>query len=194
MDQHLERTFQHSSGQKLKAVCVTVDSGHHTQQVYDYCKRKQPSRVYPVKGASTRGVPIVSRMSTDQRTGVRFYLVGTDTAKETVFSRLQIEDVGAGYCHFPIHYDEEYFKMLTAEHCVTRFHKGVARREWVLKKGQRRNEALDIFVYNFVALKILNPNFEVLEKNMAGVEVKPLKKVVKPYKIRREGSFVNGFR
>jgi len=194
LDQHLERTFQHSSGQELKAVCVTVDSGHHTQQVYDYCKRKQPSRVYPVKGASTRGVPIVSRMSTDQRTGVRFYLVGTDTAKETVFSRLQIEDVGAGYCHFPIHYDEEYFKMLTAEHCVTRFHKGVARREWVLKKGQRRNEALDLFVYNFVALKILNPNFEVLEKNMAGVEVKPLKKVNKPYKIRREGSFVSGFK
>jgi len=53
---------------------------------------------------------------------------------------------------------------------------------------------LDLFVYNFVALKILNPNFEVLEKNMAGVEAKPLKKVNKPYKIRREGSFVNGFR
>ena len=70
----------------------------------------------------------------------------------------------------------------------------MARREWVLKKGQRRNEALDLFVYNFVALKILNPNFEVLEKNMAGVEAKPLKKVVKPYKIRREGSFVNGFK
>ena len=128
------------------------------------------------------------------RTNVRFYLVGTDTAKESVFSWLQIDDVGAGYCHFPIHYDEEYFKMLTAEHCVTRFHKGVARREWVLKKGQRRNEALDIFIYNFVALKILNPNFEMLEKNMAGVEVKPLKKVNKHYKIRREGSFVSGFK
>jgi len=63
-----------------------------------------------------------------------------------------------------------------------------------LVKRERRNEALDLFVYNFVALKILNPNFEVLEKNMAGIEVKPLKKVNKPYKIRREGSFVNGFR
>ena len=46
----------------------------------------------------------------------------------------------------------------------------------------------------FSQLKILNPNFEVLEKNMAGVEAKPLKKVNKPYKIRREGSFVNGFK
>ena len=175
-------------------MCVTVDSGHHTQKVYEFCRRKQPSRVYPIKGAITRGVPIVSRISVDKRTNVRFFMVGTDTAKEMVFSRLQIEDVGEGYCHFPIHYDEEYFAMLTAEHCVQRFHKGVARREWVLKKGQRRNEALDIFVYNFVALKILNPNFEVLEKNMAGVEAKPLKKVNKPYKIRREGSFVNGFK
>ena len=60
----------------------------------------------------------------------------------------------------------------------------MARREWVLKKGQQRNEALDRFVYNFVALKILNPNFEVLEKNMEGVEAKPLKKANKPYKIR----------
>ena len=59
---------------------------------------------------------------------------------------------------------------------------------------KKQNEALDILVYNFVALKILNPNFEVLEKNMAGVEVKPLKKVDKPYKIRREGSFVGGFK
>ena len=64
----------------------------------------------------------------------------------------------------------------------------------MLKKGRRRNEALDIFVYSFVVLKILNPNFEVLEKNMAGIEAKPLKKINKPYKIMREESFVNGFK
>ncbi len=49
-------------------------------------------------------------------------------------------------------------------------------------------------VYNFVALKIFNPNFEVLEKNMAGVEPKPLKKAKKAHKIRRDGGFVRGFR
>ena len=63
-----------------------------------------------------------------------------------------------------------------------------------IKEGAKKNEALDIFVYNFVALKIFNPNFEVLEKNMAGVKVKPLKKVNKAYKIRREGSFVSGIK
>ena len=53
---------------------------------------------------------------------------------------------------------------------------------------------MDIFVYNFVALQILNPNFEVLEKNMAGVEAKPLKKANKSYKISWKGSFGNVFR
>ena len=72
--------------------------------------------------------------------------------------------------------------------------KGMKRREWVLKKGKQINEALDIVVYNFMALKILNLNFEVLEKNMADVEAKPLKKANKPYKIRWEGNYVNGFR
>jgi hypothetical protein len=62
------------------------------------------------------------------------------------------------------------------------------------KKGTTKKRSVGYICYNFVALKILNPNFEVLEKNMAGVEAKPLKKVNKPYKIRREGSFVSGFK
>ena len=66
-----------------------------------------------------------------------------------VFSRLQIDEVGEGYCHFPIHYDEEYFAMLTAEYCVTRFHKGVARREWVLKKGKKEMKR---WIYLFITL------------------------------------------
>ena len=71
-----------------------------------------------------------------QRTNVRFYLVGADTSKETVFARLQIDEVGQSYYHFHIHYDEKYFAMITLELCITRFHKDVARRESVLKKGQ----------------------------------------------------------
>jgi len=49
-------------------------------------------------------------------------------------------------------------------------------------------------VYGFVALKIFNPNFKVLEKNMAGVEPKPLKRFKKAYKIGRDGGFVSGFK
>jgi hypothetical protein len=72
----------------------------------------------------------------------------------------------------PLFADKFVFFVDFAEHCMTRFHKVVARRDWVLKKGQRRSEALDRFVYHFVVLKILNPNFDLLEKNMAVVGIK----------------------
>ena len=68
---------------------------------------------------------------------------------------------------------------------------------WAFKKGPRRNEALDIFVYNFVALKILNPNSEMLEKIMASCDYKPLKNLIlnkKSYKIRTEKGLVCGFK
>ena len=100
--------------------------------------------------------------------GVRLFIIGADTGKEIVYGRLQIPDPGPGYCHFPMHYDEDYFDQLTAEQCITRFTKGVARRVWELKKGKKRNEALDLFYGNFAAMKILNPDFEFLSKKFEG--------------------------
>ena len=197
LDQHLQKEFKTVDGIILKSACTVVDSGAFTQNVYDYCRKHQPSRVYPIKGASTRGLPIVSKRSKDQKTNVVFFVLGTDTIKDTIFGRLGVEDKGAGYCHFPLTYNAEYFDMLTAEHCVTRFKNGIPRREWVMKKNKKRNEALDIFGYNFAALKILNPNFEGIIKinndKAQGIEPKP--KQTKPRKtFGKRSNFVKGFR
>ena len=67
-----------------------------------------------------------------------------------------------------MHYDEDYFDQLTAEQCITRFTKGVARRVWELKKGKKRNEALDLFYGNYAAMKILDPDFRSIQQNWAG--------------------------
>lgn len=197
LDQHLQKEFKTVDGIILKAACTVVDSGAFTQNVYDYCRKHQPSRVYPIKGASARGLPIVSKRSKDQKTNVVFFVLGTDTIKDTIFGRLGVEDKGAGYCHFPLTYNAEYFDMLTAEHCVTRFKNGIPRREWVMKKNKKRNEALDIFGYNFAALKILNPNFEGIVKinkdKAQGIE--PKRKQAKPRKtFGGRSNFVKGFR
>ena len=87
--------------------------------------------------------------------------------------------------------------MLTAEHCVTRMPKGVPRREWVMKKNKKRNEALDIFGYNFAALKILNPNFEGISKinkdKAQGIE--PKRKQSRTRRIfKGNNNFVKGFK
>ncbi|MCP4370077.1 MAG: hypothetical protein GY797_18465 [Deltaproteobacteria bacterium] len=68
----------------------------------------------------------------------------TDTAKTVIYGRLKVENPGPGYCHFPDHYPDEYFKQLTAEELVTRYVRGVTKRVW--KKKRPRNEALDLRV------------------------------------------------
>ena len=49
---------------------------------------------------------------------------------------------------------------LTAEKQVTRFAKGVSKREWI--KTRSRNEVLDCTVYALAAFKLLNPNLAQL--------------------------------
>ena len=75
-----------------------------------------------------------------------------------------------------IPFNEGFFQNLAEQH-VTRFYEEVAQREWALKRELLKDKSLDIFVYNYIALKILNLSFEVLEKNMVGVKPKSLEKV-----------------
>ena len=83
-----------------------------------------------------------------------------------MYSRLKIEESGAGYCHFPIDpaYDTEYFDQLTAEKAVTKAKAGVKTRVWVKKRA--RNEALDTRVYALAAFVNLNANLDQLAKSL----------------------------
>jgi phage terminase large subunit GpA-like protein len=92
--------------------------------------------------------------------------VGVDTAKDLIIGRLRIQEPGPGYCHFPVDYTTDFFNQLTSEHCVTRFTQGIPRRVWMKKSAGRRNEALDIRVYNHAAYEILNPNTKALRARL----------------------------
>jgi phage terminase large subunit GpA-like protein len=166
LDNILEQPIKHESGIFLRIACTCIDSGgHHTQSVYAYCKKRQLRRIFAVKGSSIAGKALVSRPSIANRMRVKLFSIGTDTAKELIYSRLKITEPGAGYCHFPAHYDETYFKQLTAEKVVTRYNKGFPVRKWEKPQG-RRNEALDCRVYALAALHIINPNLELLAVKM----------------------------
>ncbi len=163
LDDVLSEKYTHETGVKLPIACTTIDSGgHYTQQVYKFCKQREGRRVYAIKGRGGEGTPIVSRPSKSNLGKVSLFTVGVDTAKETVYARLKVNNPGPGYVHFPVreYFDEEYFEQLTAEKRVVRYVKGHPKREWIKKRS--RNEALDIAVYNMAALYILNPNFKRL--------------------------------
>lgn len=175
LDESLSKRYLHESGVSLGIACTAIDSGgHFTQQVYKFVKKREVNRVYAIKGSSTAGAAVVGRPSKSNLGKINLFSVGTDTAKELIYKRLQINEPGSGYMHFPVDdsFDEEWFQQLTAEKCVTRYKEGRAYRKWI--KTRARNEAIDLSVYNLAALYILNPVFKSLKKRFEKEEVKEL--------------------
>ena len=167
LDDFLDQRFKHESGVELSISATAIDSGGlNTQSVYNYCKKRRASRRFAIKGKGGEGIPIVSapskRKSGKKGRAVELFSVGTDQSKTLIYKRLGLDGSGPGRCHFPDNYpnqyNEEYFKMLTAEKCITRYVKGFPKREWV--KTRPRNEALDVRVYSYNALLIVNPNLK----------------------------------
>lgn len=164
LDEYIKQRFKTVSGRSLPVSCVCIDSGgHHTNQVYQFTKPRQSRRVFSIKGINQLGKPIANKPSFVGKNKAVLYPVGTDTAKEAIFARLST-DVENSTLHFPADVDEEYFKQLTAEKRITKFVRG--RKSLVWKQIRARNEALDTMVYNFAAIYILNPNFDVIDQKI----------------------------
>lgn len=165
LDAYLQKPVKSKTGLYLNIACSCIDSGgHHTQAVYEFCRSRAVRGVFAIKGMNQAGKPIVGRPSRNNRHKLRFYPLGVDTAKEVIYSRLRITEPGPGYYHFPAERDREYFLQLTGEKQVTRFTKGMPKREWI--KVRSRNEALDCNVYALAALKLLSPDLEELAQAM----------------------------
>jgi len=164
--------FEHESGNILHIAATTIDSGYQTQLVYDFVYKHRNRRVFAVKGVEGGGRPIVSqsiqKKNKSSKRKVDLYIVGVDDAKVLLASRLKIAEEGAGYCHFPMERDEEYFAQLTAEKMITKFRRGFPYREWV--KTRTRNEATDCRIYSHAALKLLNPNWQALIERLEPIE------------------------
>ena len=163
LDQLLLRPFRHELGNSFSPDIIAVDSGgHYTSEVYAYTRDRRKHGVIAIKGSSQKNqIPISKGKKLDLnwkgrtiKRGAELFTVGTDTIKTTLFSRLRHVEDGAGYLHFNMNADEEYFKQLTAEKQVIRYVKGFPVREWV-KKSSARNEVLDCTVYAYAALQRL---------------------------------------
>jgi phage terminase large subunit GpA-like protein len=159
LDDWLAKTWAHSGGTTLRIAAACVDSGGHaTQQVYDFCRKREARRIWSIVGRAGAGLPLIKIGTRRTRQKVVLGIVGTDTAKGLLFSRLAMTEFGPGYIHFPRDVDNEYFRQLTAEKLMTKHVKGVPTRVW--KQIRARNEALDCAVYAFAAFASLNANLE----------------------------------
>jgi phage terminase large subunit GpA-like protein len=153
LDHVLQRVYPHPLGVRLRISAVGVDSGHYAQQAYRFCKAREARRVWAVKGVGTIGAPLMDRPTRSNKYKTPLFKVGTDAAKTTIYSRLQLEKPGPGFCHHRPDFDEEFFRQLTAEKRRRRKNRrGFVVAEWVLPPG-RRNEVLDCTVYALAALE-----------------------------------------
>lgn len=165
----IQRQFARADGVQMKVDRWCWDSGgHYTDEVYAESRKYGIQWVVPVKGANIYGKPIANFPRSRHKTA-KVYLteVGTDNAKELIYSRLKLQSdiariglVQPGVIHLPANddlCDESELKQLTAERKVTKIEKGRRVARW--DAGGRRNEALDCFVYALAALRISQQRF-----------------------------------
>ena len=193
----LKNIYETEDNRQMQIRSVCIDSGgHYTQAVYNFVRPREGRRIFAIKGMAGESRPIVSRPTRNNIGKIRLFTLGVDNIKELVFSRLKINEVGAGYCHFPDDRPDEYFKQLaSSEKIITKFHKGFPRREFI--KTRTRNEALDCRVYAIGALSILNLNLNVISDRMQNEKIKPKEEMAMP--IRRPNkyrgnNFINGWK
>ena len=193
LDTYLKKRFKTETGRIVPISCTCIDSGGlHTNQVYNFTKPRQARRVFAIKGASVQGKPIVNRPSYVGKNKAVLYTLGVDTAKEAIFNRLAAEPEDSTL-HFCLDLDEEYFKQLTSEKRITKWIRG--KKQLVWKQIGKRNEALDTLVYNFGAIYILNPNFDVLEEKILAIGTKKPQKRENPNRIvTKRGNFATNWK
>lgn len=153
LDEILLERYTSEDGRALRIEAACVDSGgHYTDEVYKFCGRRRRRRVWAIKGMFGQGRPIWPRTaSRTKKSRAPLFVIGVDTAKDRVYSRLAIAEPGPGYCHFPTHRDLDYFHQLTAEKCVTKYVRGHPTLQWIVKTDGAANEALDCRVYAMAA-------------------------------------------
>jgi phage terminase large subunit GpA-like protein len=179
LDDLMSRTFRHASGAELSVLAIGVDSGFCTQEVYNYCRKRKP-RFFALKGQSQAGKPILGRPTPQDviwngqklADSVELWPVGSDTTKEDIYSKLQIETRGPGRYHWPVGTTADYFAQLTAEKKIKRIatkgkNRGREVVEWV--KIAPRNDFLDAEIYARAALQYaggIRINWDEIEKSV----------------------------
>ncbi len=155
LDELLKERYRHPCGVGLGILAVAVDSGgHHTDEVYQFCRVRRWRNIFAIKGASKPGKPVIAQRPSmvdvtwkgqTERGGAELWFVGTDTAKDWIYNRYPFES-GPGAVHFANDLPDEFFAQCVAERKVAKYVRGHKRIEWIKGKAER-NEALDLMVY-----------------------------------------------
>lgn len=184
LEAYLGQPLYFEDGSELNVAGFAIDTGgHFTNQTYKWVKKMKlkGKKCYGVKGyAGKPDIELLHKKTIvdikEERGGKQIVvdrtiinIIGVDSGKEDITNRLQLKEPGKGYCHFPAGdgrgYDSEYFKGLTSERQISKKVNGIIKKVWVKKSGVR-NEALDLFNYNYAVEELLRPDWDKLEEKL----------------------------
>jgi len=201
LDDVIDHEYRYKDGKRLTVAFTAVDSGgHFTQDVYEQCRRRYHKRVFAIKGQGGEGVPLIrppTSVPIRDRKGVTcwLYTIGVDAGKAAIMGALKVQEPGPKYCHFNVApeagYDMNYFNGLLSERMELKHTSRGDAWRWVKIQGHNRNEALDCRNYANAGCRILNPDFDAIERRLKGLSA-PAAPVQKTRQKTRRNSNVYG--
>lgn len=153
------RPVRNAFGVDVRISMTGIDSsdGHHTNDVYRYCRKYRHDGVIALKGASQANKPVLGRPTKQDvrnergeldRNGAELWPVGTDTCKGTIFARIDGD---------MLHDDPANRMVRFTSELPASFFEGIASEvfdpdtgKWKKRAG-RRNEPLDTWNYAYAA-------------------------------------------
>jgi len=160
LEAHLLETFRHPSGAELGIEAVAIDSGFQAQAVYEFSvqHRARGRRWFATKGLAGAGRPIWQRGSQTNASLSKVHIVGVDGGKAQVMGGAAQAEDGPGKWHLSQGLPDHFFDWFAAEEAVSVETRGGPKIEWRLKRGVRRNEALDTAVLALAARYSFEPD------------------------------------
>ena len=170
LDEQLDRMYLFDDESGLKVARTLIDSGgHYTKNVYEYCMRNANKQRIAIKGHNVAGVPIIYKLGRADGYPIPLLLIGVDDGKQYIMQRLiDKTQPGPEYFHFPEDdqrgYDQLYFRGLISERLVPVVSRGRLVKVWKNVASDKRNEPLDLRVYNLACLYTINPDWSVYKR------------------------------
>jgi phage terminase large subunit GpA-like protein len=157
LDEIIRTPFDGEDGRAHYIQATCVDAGFLPDVVAAFsAPRHRSHRVWAIKSMNETGprAPIWPSRAASSARGAPIYRIGSQAAKDRVYSALGQTQPGPAFMHVPSNRDARWYDQLTAEHLV-RVSLGGGREgtRWQPKVKGRRNEALDCRVYALAALQ-----------------------------------------
>lgn len=157
LDKWIMKTRLYAEGGELPVTAAFIDSsdGNFSEDIYKFTKAREARYIFSIKGHSRHGSPYLSKPSKVGRVNATLFNIYTHAGKSKIIHRINEDQQGAGYCHFPDDpergYDLEYFRGLMSEKYVVK--NAGEKGEWV--KIRKRNEPFDIRNYAQAAAELI---------------------------------------